>query len=97
MTGNEARGLAGIMALEVVREAAGSLGLCAGDQAGRVRQVTALLVGRRDLDRLDDWAAVVARGGAKLAPSHVAAGCLGGGIAVPLGPILAELRDRAFA
>jgi hypothetical protein len=95
----EALTFADPLALAVLAEAARRLGDGVGAFGLGLRRLFTTLAERDDLERLDDHVALVGRDFAQLArlkADHVR--CPDGGfIVVPLGPILADLRDRAFS
>ena len=90
---------ADLLALAVVAEAARRLGDGVGAFGLGLRRLFTTLADRTDLERLDDHVALVGRDFAQVAclkGDHVR--CAGDGfIVVPLGPILADFRDRAFS
>ncbi len=89
---------ADLLALAILRAVIERLGWRAGAFTLGVGQLFQGLGTRPDLERLDDYAALVGRDFARLAElrsDHVR--CSGDEfVVVPLGPILARLRDQVF-
>jgi hypothetical protein len=90
---------ADLLALAVVAEASRRLGAATSDYGLGLCRLFVALAEPADAERLDEHVALVGRDFARLARAkddHIR--CAGDGfIVVPLGPILAGLRDRAFA
>lgn len=90
---------ADLLALAVVAEASRRLHAGAGDFELGLRRLFVAMAERADLERLDDHVALVGRDFARVARlrgDHIS--CAGDGfLVIPLGPILAALRDRVFA
>jgi hypothetical protein len=90
---------ADLLALAVLRELTARLGAGADDFSAGVAQLFAVLAARADLERLDDYVALIGHDFARLAElrsDHVR--CVGDDfIVVALHPILASFRDQVFA
>ena len=88
-----------LLALAVVAEASRRLGAGARDFELGLCRLFVAMAERADLERLDDHVALVGRDFARVARlrgDHIS--CAGDGfLVIPLGPILAGLRDRVFA
>jgi hypothetical protein len=88
-----------IQALAVVGEAARRLGPMANAFEPGLGRLFAALAERDGVERLDDHVALIGRDFASLARmkgDHIR--CAGDSfLVIPLGPILAALRDRVFA
>jgi hypothetical protein len=89
---------ADLLALAVLAEASRRLGAGVEDFALGLCRLFVALAERTDLERLDDHVALVGRDFARVARlkgAHIR--CAGDAfIVVPLGPILADLRDQVF-
>jgi hypothetical protein len=89
---------ADLLALAVMAEASRRLGAGVEDFALGLCRLFVALAERTDLERLDDHVALVGRDFARVARlkgDHIS--CTGDAfIVVPLGPILADLRDQVF-
>jgi hypothetical protein len=90
---------ADLLALAVVAEASHRLGGRAQDFELGLCRLFMAMADRGDLERLDDHVALVGRDFARVARlrgDHIS--CAGDGfLVIPLGPILARLRDRVFS
>ena len=90
---------ADLLALAVLGDVSRRVGARLSLFTAGLAQVFEVLAGRTDLDRLDDYVALIGRDFARLAESqndHVR--CVGDAfIVVALHPILTALRDQAFA
>ena len=90
---------ADLLALAVVADASHRLGERARDFELGLCRLFVAMADRADLERLDDHVALVGRDFARVARlkgDHIS--CAGDGfLVIPLGPILAGLRDRVFA
>jgi len=90
---------ADLLALAVVAEASHRLGARARDFELGLCRLFVAMADQSDLERLDDHVALVGRDFARVARlrgDHIS--CAGDGfLVIPLGPILAGLRDRVFS